>query len=306
MGSLSRAKRQSMSKNVIIVGMPRSGTSVTARAFTAKGYFIGEMHQTFVREGDDRNPFGYFEADDLVAENVRVLKAAGFPFHNTWLFSPISQESIARIADLPILAAHHAFLRAYDENAPWVWKDPRLCFTLAYWWRLMDPAHSVVVLVRRDPIEIYWSFQRMGWCKWGRAERDLVFERVRQHTEAATTAVYSLGIPHAVVNYREYLTTPELVARRLSKICEIQIGIEDLNVRPDLNHSSHLGKVSTHLRRTLKKLPQRPVRKLEVMVPRRALQLLFPERKYVDSKPDDRGDGRRPIDEVPDPQGQAE
>jgi hypothetical protein len=43
-----------------------------------------------------------------------------------------------------------------------------------------------------------------------------------------------------------------------------------------------------------------------VMVPRRALQLLFPERKYVDSKPDDRGDGRRPIDEVPDPQGQAD
>jgi hypothetical protein len=133
----------------------------------------------------------------------------------------------------------------------------------------------------------------MGWCKRGRAERDWVVERVRQHTEAATTAVYSLGIPHAVVDYGEYLTSPELVVRRLSEACEIQIGTQDLNVRPDLNHSSHLGKVSTHFRRTLKKLPRGPVRKLEEIVPRRALQSLFPERKYVDSKPDDLGDGPR-------------
>jgi hypothetical protein len=279
-----------MSKNVIIVGMPRSGTSVTARVFTTKGYFMGDMNQTFIREGDDFNPFGYFEADDLIEENVRVLKAAGFPFHNTWLFEPISQESVARIADIPILPAHRAFLRAYDENAPWVWKDPRLCFTLPYWWRLMDPARSVVLLVRRDPIDIYWSFQRMGWCKWGRAGRDLVVELVRQHTDAATTAVCSLGIPHAVVDYGEYLTAPELTARRLSEVCEVQIGIEDLNVRPGLNHSSHLGKVSTHFRRALKKLPRGPIRKLEGMVPRRALQSLFPERKYVDSKPADHGD----------------
>src|SRR5918999_879126 len=172
-----------MSKNVIIVGMARSGTSVTARIFTYKGYFIGDMNKTFVREGDDHNPFGYFEADDLVAENVRVLNDSGFPFHNTWLFQPISQESAARIADIPILPAHRAFLRRYEENAPWVWKDPRLCFTLPYWWRLMDAARTVVVLVRRDPIDIYWSFQRMGWCKWGRAGRDLVVELVRQHTD---------------------------------------------------------------------------------------------------------------------------
>jgi hypothetical protein len=281
-----------MSKNVIIVGMPRSGTSVTARVFTAKGYFIGGMIETFVREGDYRNPFGYFEADDLVAENVRVLNAAGFPFHNTWLFQPISQESVARIADLPILSGHRAFLRGYEENAPWVWKDPRLCFTLAYWWRLMDPARSAVVLVRRDPNDIYWSFQRMDWSKWGQAERDAVLERVRQHANAATTAVSALGIPHVVVDYREYLTTPELVARRLSEICEIQIGIDDLNVKPELNHSSHLGKVSTQIRRALKKLPRGPVRKLEGMLPRKALQSFFPERKYVGSKQSDRDPGR--------------
>lgn len=278
--------RNLMSKNVIVVGMPRSGTSLTAGIFPAKGYYIGERSKTFLREGNDHNPFGSFEADDLIAENVRVLHSAGFAFHNTWLFEPISSEAIARIADMPVLSSHRDFVRAYEQRSPWVWKDPRLCFTLAYWWRLMDPERTVVVFVRRDPNAIYWSFLRRGWCGPGRAEREAVLGSIKQHTDAATAAIESLDIPHAVVDHREYLRAPAAVAHRLSVLCDLSISVDDLNVQSDLDHHSSIrGRISTRLRRGLMRLPRRPIRRLEQLIPRWVLVSLFPERRYVEPKP---------------------
>lgn len=274
-----------MSKNVIVVGMPRSGTSLTAGIFPPKGYYIGDRSKAFLREGNDHNPFGSFEADDLIAENVRVLQAVGFDFHNTWLFEPISSEQIARIADVPVLSSHRDFVRAYEQRAPWVWKDPRLCVTLPYWWRLIDPERTVVVFVRRDPNAIYLSFLRRGWCQPGRAEREAVLARVQQHTDAATAAIESLDIPHAVVDHEEYMRAPAAVAHRLSVLCDLSISVDDLNVHSDLDHSSIRGRISSRLRRGLRRLPQRPVRRLERLIPRWALVLLFPERRYVEPKP---------------------
>jgi hypothetical protein len=274
-----------MSKNVIVVGMPRSGTSLTASIFTGKGYHIGDMRKAFVREGNDHNPFGSFEADDLIAENVRVLDAAGFGFHNTWLFEPISSEAMARIADMSVLSSHRDFVRGYEQRAPWVWKDPRLCFTLAYWWRLMDPERTAVIFVRRDPTAIYWSFLRRGWCRPGRAEREAVLARIQQHTDAATAAIESLNIPHVVVDYGEYVRAPGAVAHRLSVLCDLSISVEDLNARADLDHSSVRGRISTGVRRGLTRLPRRSIRRLERLIPRWALVSLFPERRYVEPKP---------------------
>jgi hypothetical protein len=84
-----------------------------------------------------------------------------------------------------------------------------------------------------------------------------------------------------------------VVAARLSEASEAEIGIDDLNVRPDLDHSSLLGKAATRVRTGLKRLPRGPIRKLEAIVPRKALESLFPERKYVDSGSAKNGDHRR-------------
>lgn len=272
-------------KNVVVVGMARSGTSLTAGIFAGQGYYLGGMQKAAVREGDDHNPFGFFEADDLVAENVQVLEAVGFGFHNTWLFEPISAAAASRIADLAVLPSHQAFVRGYEQRTPWVWKDPRLCFTLAYWWRLLDPERTVVVFVRRDPAAVHRSFLRRGWCRSGRSERAAVLARVRQHTDAAATAIDALGIPHAVIDYGEYLTAPDTVAQRLNALCGLSLSAADLNARSDLDHSTIRGRISTGLRRGLTRLPRGPIRAVERLVPRSVLVSLFPERRYTEPRP---------------------
>ena len=60
-----------MPKNALVIGMPRSGTSLTANVLAGKGYYVGTSRLSSLQHGDNHNPFGYFEADDVVERNVR-------------------------------------------------------------------------------------------------------------------------------------------------------------------------------------------------------------------------------------------
>lgn len=272
-----------MPKNALVVGPPRSGTSLTARIFSAQNYFCGDVESDRHRSGDDFNPFGYFEADDVIERNVALFQRAGFEHHNTWLFEPISAESAARIAELDVQEEDRRLLEAYNRRAPWMWKDPRLCYTLGYWWKLMKPEETGVVLIRRDPEDVFRSFRRMGWSD-SDADREQVTRRIIEHQQAARRTVEALKIPHINLDYAEFKGAPEEVARRFSEFFELELTAEDLNFRPELDHSTAGGRLTGHLRNLLKRLPRRPVRAVERMIPARVVALLFPERKYSAGK----------------------
>ena len=274
-----------MTKNVIVVGMPRSGTSLATAIFARQGYFVGDSDIAAVRKGDDHNPFGYFEADDLIESNVQLFRQAGYEFHNTWLFDPISDEATARLADISPQQQHCQLVESYQQHSPWVWKDPRLCFTLPFWWRLMDPATTGVLLVRRDPTQIYRSFRRKGWCQEASDEQlERVRTRTQQHLAAATRAIDSLAIPHVVVDYAEYEQNADSVAQRLNDFFGVSLSACDLNYVPELNHASSRGRIAAWLRIQLMKLPRRPVRAIERLIPRWILASIFPERRYTEGK----------------------
>lgn len=271
-----------MPKNILVVGMPRSGTSLAAALFTRKGYFVGDIESERLRTGNSKNPFGFFEADELVERNVNILRRAGYEFHNTWLFSPISDSAINAVPQLPPEQADRDFVQRYEARAPWLWKDPRLCITLPYWWKLLDHERVAVVLTTRDSADIYWSFRRFGW----NLARDDVVRRVEQHVRAAKRAVDALGIPHVAVGYNEYRERPAHVANVLSRLAEIELTPDDLNFRPELDHSSPGGKATTVALAMVKKLPRAPVRRVERQAPRWLLGRLFPERAYSPPRQD--------------------
>ncbi len=270
-----------MPKNVVIVGMARSGTSLSAAIFAGQGYFMGESAEAHIRHGDDHNPFGYFEADDLISANVDVLQRSGFASHNTWLFESISPESVRQVSHLLPMERHRRLVERYEANKPWLWKDPRLCFTLAYWWKLLDRSNTAVVMIHRDPEQIYRSFRRMGWCPSGDEPRQELIRRCHQHLRAGMETVESLGIPHIVVDYTDYLAIPDVVARRLSDFCELELSARDLNVRHELNHSGGMGRISAYARIHLSKLPPGLLTILARIIPSSVQAVVLPERKYV-------------------------
>lgn len=268
-------------RNVLIVGLPRSGTSLTAAAFARNGYYVGRIAKPHVRRGDDGNPFGYYEADDVVEHNVALLQAAGFPYHNTWKFAEIDEAAIERIRRMRPRASHRTFVRDYERHAPWVWKDQRLCFTLGFWWPLMDPDRTAVVLVRRDFAQVHRSFVCRGWCPPGRAERERLRGRLARHMREAEETLRRYAIPHVEVRYAEFLDEPGAVADRLSEVSGRRFAVASLNVRPELNHGAARGWLAARLRRSIDAGWLRSARRLRPWVPQVVIDTLLPERRLL-------------------------
>lgn len=174
-----------MPKNVLIVGMPRSGTSMTASIFASNGYFVAEDSKNELRPGDEYNPSGYWEAEDLIKCNAEIFNAAGFHHDNTWLYNSIDDEQAASILTLEPLPEHEHLVDKFNKQGPWLWKDPRLCYTLGYWWPLLNHETTSVLLLKREPKEIYNSFIRLKWRSTSQQDKKDVILRIQKHMDAA-------------------------------------------------------------------------------------------------------------------------
>ena len=134
---------------IFVLGMHRSGTSATAALLTAMGAFPGDEHELLPAHAQD-NPQGYWEREDVVAANDRLLAASGHSWQRTGGFE-------AR--DVPVAAQRQFERWAYTlaerleaHGTPWLIKDPRLCLLLPLWLESIRDAACVVVV--RDPRDI--------------------------------------------------------------------------------------------------------------------------------------------------------
>lgn len=266
--------------NVIVLGMPRSGTSMAAGVFAKRGHHLGSIRLTYLRHGDDHNPFGYFEADDVVERNAALLRRVDHPYFNTWTFAPLPDSVVTDIWQLHHVDEDRQLVAAYRHHSPWVWKDQRLCFTLPYWWRLLQDGSTRVLLMRRDPRDIYASFQRMGWCGRSRRERARVYGLVRQHIGWAERGLERYDIPYLALDYAQFVADPVRTADELGSFFRVQIGPPDLNVRRELDHSRGLGRLAGLLRAQLRRLPRQRLRQLSGLIPDRLVEAIFPERRH--------------------------
>lgn len=244
-----------MAKNAIIVGMPRSGTSLSAAIFANKGYFVTENTASELKAPNRYNPFGYFEAQSLIEFNVDLFKQLGFEEHNTWTGKAISDACAERIPELTPMPAHREYCEALKMHSPWVWKDPRLCYTIGYWWQLLDQKNTRVILLNRSPQDIYQSFLRVGWREKNRKDRRDVYERVKKHLGFAKATLDRQAIPYVEIDYRDYFERSQEIAEKLSETFDIELSAKDLNAKASLDHSRGKGKWIAKLHRIREMMP---------------------------------------------------
>jgi hypothetical protein len=109
-------------------------------------------------------------------------------------------------------------IRSFDGRGPQVFEDPRLCLLFPFWRSLLE--RPVCVLVHHDPLPVARSLQdRDGlaiplgialWELYGRA-----------------ALAGSLGLPRALVSYRDLIAAPMATLRRLREETT-RLGIEGL------------------------------------------------------------------------------
>ncbi len=138
---------------VCVLGMHRSGTSVTARILNLLGIYLGPEEHLIGSRPD--NPGGFWECQPIVDLNVEILERLGGNWHEVPGF-PAGWETASELADLRQKA--RTLVARYFVAGSWGFKDPRTCLTIEFWKQLLPPMHFVICL--RSPAEVAQSLTK--------------------------------------------------------------------------------------------------------------------------------------------------
>lgn len=128
---------------IVLLGAPRSRTSLTAHIFHAHGVWVGRY-----KDGDENNPKGYYENRDF---KKSLIDLAGRDcVHKGFVCKP-------RVAWPGV--CEDVLKRTGYEGGPWLVKH-----SVMYWpmWSSMNP---FMVSIRRDPRAIKESCLSTGYLK---------------------------------------------------------------------------------------------------------------------------------------------
>ena len=153
-------------KAVLVLGMSRSGTSLTAHVLHA----LGARLPTDLMGAGHGNPLGHFEPLGLVALNNRILKSLGRPWYDPrpiparWFRSQAAYGFLQQIIE--------QIGESYGDAPLAVIKDPRLCRLLPLYLDALDVLgiEPVVVLQVRPVAEVVQSLGDRDGMQPGLAE----------------------------------------------------------------------------------------------------------------------------------------
>jgi hypothetical protein len=191
---------------VCVLGMGRTGTSLTTRVIGLLGVDLGpeeKMLETAVQD----NAKGYWEQRAVMELNDEILSLFG----GTWWTPPRLDPGWEHDARLLPLAERAAALVAdhFSDGPRWGWKDPRFSITLPFWRGAVGPMTYVICF--RNPVEVAASLIRrdadvytfeQSMTTWLRLSADAL-----RHTE---------GQPRIVVFFEEWFEETDRQLARLA------------------------------------------------------------------------------------------
>ena len=201
---------------VVIIGMHRSGTSLTAQILHDNGLYLGKPMEWLI--GNESNKAGYFEFTKAVRLNNAVLEHLG----GSWSSLPKSPVNWNKIPQVLINRGKDIVNYLSSQRHEWGFKDPRTTVLLPFWKKVL-PSDCKVVFCLRHPSEIQDSLIKRGdkksinwralWVKY--IQRGLV------HTKTTNT--------HFVF-YEDYFNKTEESIDKLLDFCGLENrGIERID-----------------------------------------------------------------------------
>lgn len=181
-------------RQLVVLGMHRSGTSATTGMLQAFGAYVGREDELTRRSPE--NPRGFFERRDACRICDALLQKSGADW---WKVLGFDVDRISPELRKTLRPAIRDLIAHLDAQGTWAIKEPRLCLLLpVFEEELTDP---VVVFVVRNPLEVAKSLNRRnafpidyGLALW----------------EAYNVAALknSAHLPRVVVSYKELIDRP--------------------------------------------------------------------------------------------------
>jgi hypothetical protein len=146
--------------------MHRSGTSLFSNIFTHLGFTHGDK----LLPPNQFNPLGYWEDSDLMSFNNKLLEAAGMAWDSVRLIN--FQEENKKLWSSFEEGAKKLILQKMGNSSGLVFKDPRLCLLLSFWYKILDELAIpyFTILLFRNPEEVRLSLQRRNEFHFGKTD----------------------------------------------------------------------------------------------------------------------------------------
>lgn len=207
-------------KTVIVLGAPRSGTSMTAGVLNLLGVSMGR-----VRQPDPLNPTGYFEDREFLKLADDVLSAAMPGAHGFRLPPPEALEVVRGRFDDRIQELTARRMRECSSNM-WGWKACGVSLFADEFLPFAPNPHVIVVL--RNPATVAKSIVRyVRHEEKKHMYEELSLVEALQVIGQYERSIYSFiarhpDIPHVILAYEEVVANPDSAVRALSSFLDIE------------------------------------------------------------------------------------
>src|SRR5882724_4650752 len=197
---------------ILITGMHRSGTSLTANLLRQCGLWLGREDELHGATPD--NTDGHWEYIAITEVNDRLLSELGGGWDDVPEFTGGWQENFPAVGERA--AEIHAIL---SRPTPWGWKDPRASLTMPFW--LARAPDARVINCVRHPLEVAYSLRRRGLMSYS-----LGLKLWRLYNERLLADVPRHQ--RIVIHYDHFFTQPHETLRRIVDFCDLKSSVEEI------------------------------------------------------------------------------
>lgn len=238
-----------MNRHVIILGAPRSGTSLTANILHDFGYFVDFGYK------NEFNSRGYWENVKLTRLNGAILNYFGGSLEHLPVL-PKKWESRKTLRLLDDEAKR--IINRMDHHAAWALKDAQFSLTLPFWRRLL-PEDTKYVVCARNPIDQASSDQLSTTSN--HVKLDLIYGlKLWANYMVSAVANTPVNGERILVWYEDYFTDLNQVSK-LADFLEVDVrdtSTIDANLRhfhsdrsPDFKYPKAISEIYAELRHSI-------------------------------------------------------
>jgi hypothetical protein len=202
--------------NVIVFTGGLNGSSVLAGLLARAGYWLGDETKKVAYET--------FENSDLVDLNSTLLNETGHAWRSPGYPPPPSIDKLRKLHERRDNADAERLLAHCDRHEPWLWKDPRLCFTMFYWIRLRSFESSKAILMARD--------LRQAWTGAALRGKSAIPYGVFRTTQgnimnAARQVIAESSLDCMELTFEDLIVDPERSIERVNRFLDVGLTLDD-------------------------------------------------------------------------------
>lgn len=208
-----------MTRNLIVLTPGSSGSSVLTRLLSLNAdYWVGEE--------TTRVDFDTWENAELVRLNRELLAAIGYHRHDCVSLRRPDVDALIDLVDDPAWVDRaRAFVETCRGHRPFLWKDPRLCYTIHFWAPFLPLDECDAIVIRREIVQKWTGTVLHRKSTIGFHEERRIDEAMRGSVHDFLTGA---GRRAVELTFEDLLLRPRATLDRLNDAFDLALTLDDL------------------------------------------------------------------------------